>query len=111
MKLFDLVDKLIIPSAKITHYLLSEENSGGKSTFWFSFGFSMSTWQTLEQALLHHATMHDIKQHTDNPYGIKYIIEGKLNTPDDRNPLVRAIWIVGDNPQIARFVTAYPIKE
>ncbi len=51
MKLPNLKNALIEES-KITAYLLSEENSGGKSAFFAAFGFSVEMWEKLRDALL-----------------------------------------------------------
>jgi hypothetical protein len=44
-----------------------------------------------------------------NAFGIKYIIEGKIETPDKRNPMIRSVWIIENYDEIIKFVTAYPI--
>jgi hypothetical protein len=65
----------------------------------------------LKSALLSHAITYDVKQTMPNPHGIKYIIEGALQTPDGRNPQVRTVWIIENKQDRARFVTAYPLGE
>jgi filamentous hemagglutinin len=98
-----------IETAKITAYLLSEENSSGKSAFFTAFGFTAAQPETLRQALLAHAQEHDIRRISETVHGTKYIIEGELPTPSGRTPLVRSIWIIDAQQSAPRFVTAYPL--
>ncbi|HRF96703.1 MAG TPA: hypothetical protein PLZ51_15960, partial [Aggregatilineales bacterium] len=44
------------------------------------------------------------------PFGINYVIEGMLMTPDGRNPQVRVIWTIDVNSDIPRLVSAYPLS-
>jgi hypothetical protein len=71
---------------KITDYLLSEEKSGGKSAFYLAFGFILTNWEILKAALIQHATTHEVARSSETSHGIKYIIEGELQTPDRRSP-------------------------
>ncbi len=109
MKLPNL-DKAHVPPEKITGYLLSEENSGGKSAFFAAFGFSLNQPETLRQAMLAHANAHEVATVSATEHGIKYIIEGELSTPDGRTPAVRAVWIVDTGRTAPRLVTAYPLE-
>lgn len=102
-------EQAVVPESKITSYLLSEEKSGGKAGFFTQFGFSVAQWEVMREALLVHAAAHDITQTVENPHGTKYIIEGELQTPDGRNPVVRAVWIIETGQEAARLVTAYPL--
>ena len=43
------------------------------------------------------------------PFGVHYVIEGSLITPDGRNPNVRVIWIYDDGGDTPRLVSAYPL--
>jgi hypothetical protein len=56
--------------------------------------------------LLAHAAAHEVALLVSNVYGDKYIIEGPLQTPDGRNPKVRAVWIVNVGTDVPRLVTA-----
>lgn len=98
-----------VDEQKITAYLLSDERSEGKATFFAAFGFSLARWELLRDALLAHAAVHEVRRTVDNPYGAKYIIEGSLATPDGRNPLVRSVWIIEAGSNAPRLVTAYPL--
>ncbi|MDZ4671027.1 MAG: hypothetical protein SH821_09170 [Phototrophicales bacterium] len=101
-------ENAFVEEEKIVDYLLSEENSKGKAVFFFRMGFSIEKWQLLRSALLIHVASHEIEKTMENAHGIKYIIEGELQTPDGRMPNVRTIWIMMEDGR-ARLVSAYPI--
>jgi|ERR1044071_4808765 hypothetical protein len=109
MKLPDF-EKAIIPRKKLTDYLLSpsHRDGRGKAAFFVRFGFAADSWQTLAGALLQHAAMHEVTKVEASPYGTRYVIDGNLQTPDGRAPLVRVVWFIDDGEEIPRLVTAYP---
>jgi hypothetical protein len=109
MKLPNLKNALV-EEAKVTAYLLSEENSGGKAAFYVAFGFTVAGWQRLRDALIEHAASHEVMHTSETIHGVKYIIEGELQTPDNRAPQVRSIWIVDSGNVAPRLVTAYPLE-
>lgn len=51
------VENALVPKPKITDYLLSFTHRDGRSKaqFFIRFGFSAENWETLANALLHHA--------------------------------------------------------
>jgi hypothetical protein len=100
----------IIEERKLTAYLLSEENPGGKTSFFVHYGFSIEQWEILQAALLTHAAVHEVTHTMPSPHGIKYIIEGELQTPDNRSPQIRAVWIIDTGKDAPRLVTAYPLE-
>ncbi len=104
------LENALVEEAKITAYLLSEENSGGKAAFFMAFGFTIDDWQRLRAALTQHAATHEIQRSSATRHGVKYIIEGDLQTPDGRSPQVRSVWIVDTGKDIPRLVTAYPLE-
>lgn len=102
------IENALVEEAKITAFLLSEENSGGKSAFFTAFGFTLNEWVILKAALIQHASDHDITRFSQTVHGDKYIIEGTLPAPDGRSPYVRTVWIVDTGKDVPRLVTAYP---
>ncbi len=44
-----------------------------------------------------------------SPFGIRYVIEGPLNSPDGRSPLVRTVWFIESSEDMPRLITAYPL--
>lgn len=110
MKLPNVVD-CRVPEAKITLYLLDVNSPRGqaKAAFFMAFGFTIEKWQELAQALKHHAQTHEVSKVVQTNYGLHYVIEGVLLTPDGRNPSVRSVWaILDDGDEMPRLVTAYP---
>jgi len=41
-------------------------------------------------------------------FGTRYVVEGLLNTPDSRNPLIRTVWFIETGQTSPQFITAYP---
>ncbi len=106
------LDKAEVSRAKVSDYLLSltHAEGGGKAGFFTQFGFSPGAWAELTQALLRHAAEHDIAKTEDSPYGLRYIVEGALHSPDGRMPIVRSVWFVEADGDVPRFVTAYSLR-
>ncbi len=96
---------------KITGYLLSAHHPDGraKAEFFTKFGFRVEEWQVLSEALRTHGATQRVANVVESPYGVRYIIEGRLETPDGRNPMVRTVWIVADESAVPRLITAYPV--
>ena len=104
------VQTALVEERKITGYLLSEERSEGKAAFFAAFGFNLARWDLLRDALLAHAASNEVAQVVSTPFGAKYLVEGRLLTPDGRNPRVRSVWIINAGATVPRLVTAYAIK-
>lgn len=101
-----------VAQGKITEYLLSHSNPSGrgKATFFSTFGFRAERWQVLADSLLLHGATHELAEIMESDRGIKYIVDGALETPDGRNPLVRTVWMVDLGEDAPRLITAYPIR-
>ena len=105
-------ENAVIPQRKITGYLLSRSHRDGrgKAGFFTQFGFSVDLWEELAQALRRHVADNEIAKVEDSPFGIRYVIEGKIMAPDGRTPMIRSVWFVATSETIPWFVTAYPLK-
>ena len=93
-------------------YLLNLEHKQGgkdKAVFFMRFGFTIEAWEVLAQALLAHAAVHEVASTSEKEDVTNYVIEGELNTPDKRQPLVRTVWALEEGSDSPRFVTAYPL--
>jgi len=103
--------KLEIAQEKILDYLLNITHPDGrtKALFFIRFGFSLEAWRLLSECLKEMFYSYDVKYTQVTQFGIKYILEGIINTPDKRNPLIGSIWFVEKNDIIAKLVTAYPL--
>ena len=110
MKLPNL-EKATIAPAKLLDYLLSDTHAHGrhKAAFFKRFGFSRDDWATLRAELFRHASIHEVSRVESSPFGMRYIIDGTLVTPDGRNPRIRAVWFVENGADIPRIVTAFPL--
>ncbi len=102
----------VIPERKITAYLLSLTHRDGRSkaAFFMRFGFAADDWEGLANALRRHAADHELAEQEATPFGISYVVEGTLTTPDGRSPQVRVVWFIATGASIPQLVTAYPLK-
>ncbi|MBW2535538.1 MAG: hypothetical protein JRI55_28865 [Deltaproteobacteria bacterium] len=102
----------IISPTKVIGYLLSFSHRQGraKAEFFARFGFVADAWTELADSLRRHAAGNEVVKIERSPFGTRYIVEGPLTTPDDRNPEVRAVWFVERGETVPRFVTAYPCR-
>ena len=102
----------IVPRAKIVEYLLSSTHreGRGKARFFTRFGFSVDSWETLAEALLHHAADHKVAEVEPSPFGTRYVVDGIMKTPDGRTPNVRSVWFIETGEDLPRFVTAHPLR-
>jgi len=79
-----------------------------KSAFFTSLGYSPDDWRRLEAGLLVHAQNHEVIETQPNPYGMKYVVSGRLSGPSGDAAGVITVWIILDGESAPRFVTAYP---
>lgn len=86
-------ERTVVPQQKITEYLLSlsHREGRGKAAFFTRFGFSVDVWRELATALRQHAVGHEVTKVEDSPFGMRYVIEGTIVTPDKRNPVIRSV--------------------
>lgn len=104
-------ERAFVPEEKITQYLLDPSHHEGKhkAGFFTTFGYTIERWQDLSQALLAHAANHDMTKQLQTGFGLKFVIEGPLPSPDGRSPVVRSVWCIDDGADAPRLVTAYPL--
>jgi len=106
------LENAYVPEDKITLYLLNLQHpkGRGKAKFFMQFWFSMAQWKQLAEALLHHAQSHEVVKIEQTPFGIRYVIEGELETPIERKPQVRVVWFISTDSTQPHLVTAYPLE-
>ena len=63
----------------------------------------------MANALLNHAADHELAKIESSPFGTRYVVEGRVFTPDGRNPEVRSVWFISTGDNIPRLVSAYPL--
>ena len=105
-------DAAQIDRIKITEYLLSTGNPRGraKANFFIGFGFSADRWEEFAQALRQHATLNQIGFTVGTEYGLRFHIDGTLETPDGRDPQIRTVWQTDIGSSVPRLITAYPLR-
>jgi hypothetical protein len=97
----------VIADAKITDYLLKHP---GKAAFFLRYGFTLTHWQMLRDALLLHVVTHEYVKDILLADGVKYAFEGALQLPDGRNPQVRSVWMIDGGRSYPRLITAYALN-
>jgi hypothetical protein len=97
----------ILP-AKLTEYLLKPRERGDKSYFFMRFGFSPERPEELEAALLELACTGELTEVEETQHGRKYKVTGPLRCPTDRQPKIRTVWLLEEENQNFRFITAHP---
>jgi hypothetical protein len=104
-------ERAVVPSRKITHYLLSTAHRDGqhKAEFFSSFGFTIEAWEELAAALQNHARKYEVVEIVPTPFGRNFVVEGALAAPDGRSPKVRSVWFIAKNAETATLATAYPL--
>ena len=107
------VNNAVVPKAKLTNYLLSltHETGRSKARFFLRRGFSVDAWEYLASTLKHHAAQHDVARIEEAQFGMRYVVEGRMEMPDGRTAYIRSVWFVDLEGGPTRFVTAYPIEE
>ncbi len=100
-----------IPLAKLLDYLLSETHPVGKSKakYFRSLGFNETNLNLLKEGLLAIASSEDVKETISSSHGVKYVIDGMLQTPTGVFIKLRTIWIIDKDMERPRFITTYPI--
>jgi hypothetical protein len=107
------VDQAVIPQPKLTAYLLSPFHQRGKAkaAFFARLGYTAAAWEVLADSLRRHALENEVATIEETTYGVRYTVEGPLQAPDGRTPLVRVVWFVDSNGTAPRLATAYPLKD
>jgi Domain of unknown function (DUF6883) len=105
--------QLIVERDKISEYLLNPLHRYGaaKERFFTIFGFRADSWQILAEALCEHGRTHNIVRAHETGFGMRYIVEGELNTPLGRRPRVRTVWQFDEGTIAPRLITAYPLED
>ncbi|MBI5042377.1 MAG: hypothetical protein HZC10_00770 [Nitrospirae bacterium] len=100
-----------VPLAKLLDYLLSETHPVGKSKakYFRSLGFNETNINLLKEGLLAIASSEDVKEAISSLHGVKYVIDGMLQTPTGVFIKLRTIWIIDKDMEHPRFITTYPI--
>jgi hypothetical protein len=100
-----------VEESKCLGYLLSQQHPTGRSKarFLAQFGFNASNWPSPARALRAHAVAHPVVATTETRFGVKYTIDGPIDTPGGERPRIRAVWIVEPPVMNPRLVTIHPL--
>jgi hypothetical protein len=103
-------DLVKVEREKIAEYLLNREHpdNGGKADFFIALGFRRDDWELLAGSFRRLAITYSVSQSMESVHGMKYIIDGAIETPTGKTPMVRTIWFIDSGETIPRLVTAYP---
>jgi hypothetical protein len=103
-------ENAIVADAKLTEYLLSTTHPEGKdkAVIFYSRGFSLYRLDELRMSLKNLAKENEVSKVMETIHGMKYVVEGLLETPDERGIVLRTIWMVDRGGTIPRLVSAYP---
>ena len=101
----------VVDEGKIVDYLLSTQHPAGRSKarFFAQFGFERESWNILADALKEHARINPVALVAATQFGVKYTIDGPIETPTGSRPNIRSIWIVEPGEPSPRLVTAHPL--
>ena len=100
----------IIPHRKVTEYLLQplHPTGGPKARFFLGLGFNPERSEVLRNALGRIAEDGLVVETVGTPFGTKYVVTGRLETPLGQEEPVTTVWIILAGEDLPRFVTAYP---
>lgn len=104
------IERAIVEDTKLANYLLALGHPRGaaKARFLMSFGFSPERPEELRAAFLAHAGQNDVMASHASDFGTILEIEGPLPSPDGRNPIVRAVWLLDTDAVGPRLITMVP---
>ena len=105
-------EQAVVEREKIADYLLNPAHRYGasKARFFAAFGFRVEEWERFAEALREHGRTHEVARTRETGFGPRYLVEGKLNTPDGRRPPVRSVWQLDRGEVAPRLITAYPLE-
>jgi len=100
----------LVEREKITEYLLNpaHPDNGGKAPFFVALGFERENWELFADALRQLALNAHVSKYMETAHGKKYIVDGAIESPAGKTPVVRTVWIINKGADVARLVTAYP---
>ena len=99
-----------IPRNKLKGYLLSVTHPVGKfkAKYFKKIGFDISNASQLEKELLSIAHNNEVSETKNVPYGVNYVINGKIKFQSTKETLIKTVWFIGNSSNKPRFVTAIP---
>ena len=104
--------KATIPPEKLSDYLLNPFHPvGGPKASWFlMLGYQTDATEILNADLLKLVGSSDDFDSLPDSFGVKYIVRGILRTPSGRLVSLQSIWMIENESDIPRLVSAYPAR-
>lgn len=102
-------DRAGIDPSKLLDYLLNPTHKVGaaKLRFLENFGFSRNRPEEVAASLLDHGGANSATVKL-TPFGLRYEVDGPLQTPSGVSPIVRTVWQEHTEGALLRFVTMVP---
>lgn len=103
-------ERAYVDPAKVRDYLLSPEHPEGqfKAAFFRSLGYQRSNWPRLQHDLQLLASSGNAISAAPTLFGQLFEMSVMLQGPVGRPTLVVTAWIIRNDEDFPRFVTAYP---
>jgi hypothetical protein len=100
---------VLIPQAKIIHYLLNpaHPDGGSKARFFLGHGFSRDEPEAMAEALFRHVASQPVVTVRPGRWGAQIAVSGPMTMPDRSVHSVLSAWLHQESGDGA-FVTAYP---
>ncbi len=85
-----------VPVRKIRDFALCDATPKARErhAFFTSYGFTRTNWAALRVAVMAHAEVYDAEVVRKDEYGTTHAATGAIASPDGRNPVVTAYWIM-----------------
>ena len=92
--------RAVVETEKITNYLLSASGRRGRSkaNFIVRFGFNADNWQAFVNALKLQRANGKVVEIIETVYGLSYEVNGTIETPDGRNPRIKTVGNIIQEP-------------
>jgi hypothetical protein len=104
-------ENVIIPSDKLTKYLLIFKQKNDKSKYLLQGGFTLDNWQKLKQAIEKLIKENEAIEDITDQYGTYYQVIGQLQGLNNQNLLVVTIWLKRKIDNNFHFITLKPYRE
>ena len=98
--------KIEISTSKLTDYLFNLSHPDGWSKAKYFHEHEIRSIDELQKLLLMVIRENKVSKAMETSFGLKFIVDGVVDKFDIR---LRTVWIVLEEQNICKFVTAYPI--
>ncbi len=106
-----LPDDVVIPTEKLTEYLLVWRARNDKSVFLARAGYTAANWRLLESDIRKLVRASDAEPDGLNDFGEFFVVRGKLVGPNNSTLKAKTVWIQLSETDEIRFVTLVPDQE